>query len=764
MKLKSLRARGIGAIRESSLPIEQLNGTDRIVAIRGVNGSGKTTHIECLPGALYGTVPSHGKLNDMANDAGSYVDAVIETDQAYRLQRAINANRKRPTVEAYIFDSDGTPLNDGKQSTFDEMVAQLFPARDLYLASGFLAQTRGNQFLELPKSDRRRLFGEMLGIGYLQRLSEAAGVRAKSYADSITRLTGTRDHLRSTADEVHALTERVDAATLVKSSASDDLAEAIELDKKRAARFDEWSEYEKQLSNAIRDAESDVAVARQALQKAEAENTTITADITKLEAELRRLYSRMESEPKLRELVGFGDAARLKIRDLEDERDRLAKDRDDWASEHRMWSATEVRLRNALDSARTTYKSAVSDAERKLSELREQSVQLKAHASKLDGVPCHGDGEFESCPLIAMATGARDKLDGIDALISGAEAELELAKNDTGTGETLKAELEEHMKLEPKEPARFSRDAELESSRSLAVKGETAAVELAALSEVALQIEQTETRGNELCSRQARVDDEIVTLGKRLDEATTMRANAMDEWSAHQNTKPGQRDDILLETLRTAEADAVAELARAQEALDSSRAALVKLADIEAEISSASAEVDDWRHLQKAFGAEGIQALEIDAAGPEVSELINTLLHSCFGSRFSARLQTTALKADGKGTKEIFDLVVIDSEKGREGSASDLSGGERVIVAEALSLAIAIYNARKSSTPILDLIRDEVAGALDEDNARRYLAMLRGALEIGGFHRIYFIAHQPDLWGLSDATIVVDAGVASIEE
>ena len=177
-----------------------------------------------------------------------------------------------------------------------------------------------------------------------------------------------------------------------------------------------------------------------------------------------------------------------------------------------------------------------------------------------------------------------------------------------------------------------------------------------------------------------------------------------------------------------------------------------------ADLERITADLDDWRHLQAAFGRSGIQALEIDAAGPEVSELCNRLLHSCYGPRFTVQFETMAPRADGKGTKEVFDLRAIDTERGTDGSADQLSGGEQVLISEALSLAICIYNARRSGIPMEDLFRDECAGALSAINATRYIAMLRRALDLGGFHRVYFVAHQEYLWDLADAQLVVGDG------
>ncbi|MNK94822.1 chromosome segregation protein [compost metagenome] len=173
--------------------------------------------------------------------------------------------------------------------------------------------------------------------------------------------------------------------------------------------------------------------------------------------------------------------------------------------------------------------------------------------------------------------------------------------------------------------------------------------------------------------------------------------------------------------------------------------------------------VADWKHLQRAFGKDGIQALEIDAAGPEVSALINDLLLSCFGPRFTLSFETTAAKADGKGEKEVFDIRIIDNERGREGKLETLSGGEKVILNEAISLALAIYNARKSGQRFETLFRDETAGALDPQNAERYMQMLRRALELGGFHQLVFIAHSQDLWEQADARVFVKGGKVLVD-
>lgn len=180
-----------------------------------------------------------------------------------------------------------------------------------------------------------------------------------------------------------------------------------------------------------------------------------------------------------------------------------------------------------------------------------------------------------------------------------------------------------------------------------------------------------------------------------------------------------------------------------------------ELRDQQARLAQIANEAEDWALLAKGLGRDGVQALEIDAAGPGVTTLANDLLATCYGPRFSLAIETTALKKDG-GQKEVFDVRILDAEAGREARRG--SGGEMVILEEALRLAIAIYNAQRSGYDLRTLWRDETAGALSPENADRYVQMLRRAREIGGFYQVLFVAHAPDVWQQADRRLFVQDG------
>jgi DNA repair protein SbcC/Rad50 len=175
------------------------------------------------------------------------------------------------------------------------------------------------------------------------------------------------------------------------------------------------------------------------------------------------------------------------------------------------------------------------------------------------------------------------------------------------------------------------------------------------------------------------------------------------------------------------------------------------------------AELVEWQALARVFGPDGLPVLEIDAAGPGVSTFANDLLQSCFGGRFTVELVTQEAKAKGGGFKEVFELKVFDGERGGEArDLTDLSGGEQVLVDEALKSAIALFVNQRNVQPLLTAWRDETIGALDSENATRYVAMLRRVHQRGGFHHLFFVSHNAEAAALADAQLFVHDGTAEI--
>jgi len=102
----------------------------------------------------------------------------------------------------------------------------------------------------------------------------------------------------------------------------------------------------------------------------------------------------------------------------------------------------------------------------------------------------------------------------------------------------------------------------------------------------------------------------------------------------------------------------------------------------------------------------------------------------------------------------------------------ELSGGQFVLVNEAVNLGIAIYNMRQGEGIRYEtLFRDETVGALDAANGKEYVRMLRRAMDLGGFHQVIFICNTPLVSELANQVLIVgggnvcvgDAGAATTE-
>ena len=167
-------------------------------------------------------------------------------------------------------------------------------------------------------------------------------------------------------------------------------------------------------------------------------------------------------------------------------------------------------------------------------------------------------------------------------------------------------------------------------------------------------------------------------------------------------------------------------------------------------------QIKDKAKLAADLGRDGLQALEVDAAIPTLNTLVNDLLHTCHGSRFTVEFRTDKLTADGKSMREALDVQVIDSEKGRDDLAESYSGGELVIVGEAVALGLSALGAECMGIDNPTLVRDETGAALDADNRPAYVRMLRHAAKMIGADKVFFVSHDVGMQEAADARIMID--------
>jgi exonuclease SbcC len=208
-----------------------------------------------------------------------------------------------------------------------------------------------------------------------------------------------------------------------------------------------------------------------------------------------------------------------------------------------------------------------------------------------------------------------------------------------------------------------------------------------------------------------------------------------------------------------------AEIARAEANIEAAKKTLAEIEEKEREyfdlhnnIQDAAKEGQEWELIAKAFGKDGIQALELDALAPGISETANRILASAYGDRFKIAIETTRIGGAGKKIKQIEDFVikVIDSEDGEAVNLDDKSGGEAVWIKRAIYDAFAVIRKRNTAFAFLTCFQDETDGALDAAAKTAYCQMLEAAHAESRLRHTVIITHSNEVKAMIDQKIELE--------
>lgn len=806
MKLRRLAFRGITRFQGDPVRLDFEAMGPGLIALVGANGQGKTTALEAVPACLYKSFPTRpGSLYDHCHGRDAFVEAEFYGADAAQLKVRVQVDADRKTTEGYIF-VNGAPITTGRAKEFEAEVERLFGSEALFLASAFSAQSKAGSFLQMDKRSRKDLFVQLLGLSYLQALSERAHDR-KLGAE--VDLNVARKLLESAREGATALEEAkvalagasgarlalgLETARDVERLTAAELQEARGATERRAALVDALGRARKEHEHAdlaVREAEGLAGKAEEAAQRRRQSIAVQNPDAREVQARARateaglRLVDRLaEAEATLREEAAVIDA-RDRIEALREEERGIRLKSDTIAKAVGERDAAQARMDGAIRLLEAEDKRVVLETGRlgRQAQAMKEAPCTKAPAWKPAGVAVPED-LAGTCPLL------KDAREATRAIL---EVKVDPVIRDAAA--VARHAYEKHLQR--------VRDMQEDFANRHALRSSQIAGELAAFEKLAARAGEMEAARVTL--REATVEQ--ATIGKQLqadlDAINDLRETIFEETAKiaadlttaltdaglklvaaqDREVEAGYRKDEAEKALKglpplpfisevqsradmavaaraKAErdiSDADMKIGRLESDVDKAKAFVVAAAQREAEAKAAEERTGDWGLLERALGRDGAQALAIDAAGPEVASITNELLSAYPGRQFSIALETLREKKSAKGEfAEAFDIKVYDGPVERQVEA--LSGGERVVVGEALGLALSIFNSRKSGVKWATLFRDETAGALDPENAAAYVEMLRKALQLGGFDQVLFVSHSPEVWQRADVRLVVEGG------
>ncbi len=142
------------------------------------------------------------------------------------------------------------------------------------------------------------------------------------------------------------------------------------------------------------------------------------------------------------------------------------------------------------------------------------------------------------------------------------------------------------------------------------------------------------------------------------------------------------------------------------------KALLLEIKKINKEITSLHQELTDYQEIAKALGKDGIQALLIEQAIPEIENEANEVLARLTNNQTQIFIESLRDLKKG-GNKETLDIKISDSFGLRDYEL--FSGGEAFRIDFALRIGISKLLARKAGTTLQTIFIDEGFGSQDEE-------------------------------------------------
>lgn len=707
MILHAIRHVGSYAFPHDEISIN-LDATPGLIAVSGPNGAGKTTIFDLITAGFYLVMPYRpGALHRNFVEKGHVVlDWSLD---GHRYLSTVTVDPGTERTEATLYEVAKPLIAGPLVKDYRRAVERILGPLETFLASAYAVQNGSGAFLRMPRPERKALLTDLLGLGIFPRYHD----KAKGWAG---------DHERE------LVTLRTRAGVL-----ADRAGARPDLELRLAETRGRLTSAEDRLG-ACRESLASAQVVVQNVRAHRAALEPLRAQLGGTETALRDLAARHEDAQARRArnegVLTQGPEIRAAV-----ERDRAI-------------AAEIITIDTQIAEARSVYETAVRAAqeaqkargrvETTLRLAQQRKGTLERQAGLLTTVPCHGEGDYAGCAFLKDARAAVDGLPVVTKEISDAETSL------AGTSTPV-----------------ISNDGTtpLTANRATRVKAREA---LAPLLQLVGPLDAATARLEELDGVIAQCEREILAKSTERTDLQ-VRLEAVPELDDQVNLAQ-QAVNLADRQVREAQQNVTRfslEVGQLDAQVTAALAAETELAEVQASQAPVAEDLADWTLLTRAFSASGIPALLIDQALPEIGCLATELLHECFGEQvFTIALTTQRESAAGDKLLETLDVLVC---RGAEViDATLLSGGESVLVSEALSLAIALYAATRSGRRIQTLLRDEVSAPLDVDRAPAYARMLRRAAQLGSFRHVLFVSHQPACLELADARLEVRTGTVRL--
>jgi exonuclease SbcC len=727
LRIRKLRLRGATGIwkglgvDEVTLDLDAYDAG--LVALVGPNGAGKSTLLEnmhpwpCLL-TREGKLQDHFRLRDSARELW-FVDERTGTEyRALMLVDGVNATGK---AEYHLFAGDA-PLTNGRREDYEAAIERLFGSLALFLRSAFVSQraTKNNPDLaEATKGEKKAIFRELAGLDYLQAAAESAKGKGAAIESETALAEAGLAVKREALLALPELRERVEAGGADLARRETELR-GIELDGKAAASR------AKELAAAL---EQQHAAERQIAEE-NAAAAAAQGEVEKAEAERDGLCSALEAKPAAEQALAEYERLREEERGESEKAkthaEGVARVQSQYANDLRAHRDHEAEIQGRHAVAHKAMVTLEGDRRVMLAQIDRLIADIAVPEKA-----CVNCGYIDPERLKiregwkTTLAAVQEKAHELSQDIEEKRREVEeIAVEHTDPPEAPKVPAFDDTRL--KELHRSVAKIDAFTLRKVVERARTAEVRIAELTQIVTD------RSAQAANATSHVEKLRATIDATLPARSANAAYDLEE----QRKKYIAANDVCT-TLRT-------QIQQHKERIAELEKQRTEIEDVERFLVTRKAEAAEWRWLERACGADGIQALELDALGPGIAEVANRLLSAAYGTRFSVEFRTTRIAGRGSKVKQVedFSIWIHDNERESEQDLSTLSGGERVWIYHALYDAFALIRDRNTGIRFLTVFADEADGALDPEARLAYFAMLRAAHVESGRRHTIIVTHS----------------------
>lgn len=352
--------------------------------------------------------------------------------------------------------------------------------------------------------------------------------------------------------------------------------------------------------------------------------------------------------------------------------------------------------RDAMRAQYREYSSAIQDCERKRAELERD---LEDWARKLKDLPALQQKLGAAAELRRNAEAAEAAL----RLETLQLAQLEKRLNENDYGQELRLQLA--ALNEQRDQLAVDPDTHAKTQSKLA--------DLAAFDRQYTQLEFAKLNLPEAQQRRAQTAERLSRLETALAADQTRLQQIQKEIAALADKVEKEREyRAEVERVRAEVQQHRERKAICEQELHAIAAGREKLGRLAARLAAAQHQRSLYDELRVAFGKNGLPAMIIETAVPELEAETNNLLARLTGGRMTLRIATQRERVSG-GLAETLELEIADELGTR---AYELySGGEAFRINFAIRIALSKLLARRAGAQLRTLFIDEGFGSQDED-------------------------------------------------